>query len=173
MLTEAFVTSLIKIFSIFFLLLLLPSFCNADVLTGKVISIADGDTITVLTDNTTHKIRLSGIDAPEKSQTFGNQSKQSLAEIIFQKTVTVNFNKRDKYNRIVGKVIFNNTDINLEQIKRGLAWHYKKYASEQDVEDRSIYANEEYLAQEHKKGLWSDLDRIPPWEFRKIKNKTL
>lgn len=169
MLIEAFVINLKKTFISFALLLLLPSLCNADVFTGKVISIADGDTITVLTDNTTHKIRLSGIDAPEKSQAFGNQSKQSLANMVFQKTVTVNFNKRDKYNRILGKVLFDDKDINLEQIKRGLAWHYKKYENEQDVEDRSIYANEEYLARVDKKGLWTNPNPIPPWEFRKNK----
>jgi endonuclease YncB( thermonuclease family) len=172
MLIKALVTNLKKVSTSFLLLLLLPSFCNADVLIGKVIAIADGDTITILADNTPYKIRLSGIDAPEKRQAFGNQSKQSLADIVFQKTVIVNFNKLDKYNRIVGKVTFDDTDINLEQIKRGLAWHYEKYASEQDVEDQSIYADEEYLAQVDKKGLWTELNPIPPWKFRKI-NKNL
>ena len=84
---------------------------------GEVVAVADGDTITVLSEGVQHKIRLSGIDAPEKSQTFGNQSKQSLADMVFRKNVTVDYNKRDKYNRIVGKVLLENQDINLEQIK--------------------------------------------------------
>ena len=101
--------------------------CLADQLQGKVIKVTDGDTVNVLTSyNQTHKIRLSGIDAPEKSQAFGNKSKIALADEIYGKTVTVEFNKHDKYQRIVGKVIFNGKDVNLNQIKRGLAWHYKK-----------------------------------------------
>ena len=151
------------------LILALTSFTSfADQLQGKVIKVTDGDTVNVLTsDNQTHKIRLSGIDAPEKSQAFGNKSKQALADEVDGKTVTVEFNKRDKYQRIVGKIIFNGKDVNLNQIKRGLAWHYKKYEGEQDVEDRSIYANAEYLAQRDKVGLWFDANPIPPWDYRK------
>ncbi len=142
----------------------------ADQLVGKVIKVTDGDTVNVLTsDNQTHKIRLSGIDAPEKSQAFGNRSKQALADDIDGKIVTVEFNKRDKYQRIVGKIMFNGKDVNLNQIKRGLAWHYKKYEGEQDVEDRSIYANAEYLAQRDRVGLWFDANPIPPWDYRKLK----
>lgn len=140
----------------------------ADQLQGKVIKVTDGDTVNVLTsDNQTHKIRLSGIDAPEKSQAFGNKSKQALVDEVDGKIVIVEFNKRDKYQRIVGKIIFNGRDVNLNQIKRGLAWHYKKYEGEQDVEDRSIYANAEYLAQRDKVGLWFDANPIPPWDYRK------
>ena len=144
----------------------------ADQLQGKVIKVTDGDTVNVLTDdNQTHKIRLSGIDAPEKSQAFGNKSKQALADEVYGKTVTVEFNKRDKYQRIVGKVIFNGKDVNLNQIKRGLAWHYKKYEGEQDVEDRSIYANAEYIAQRDRLGLWVENNPVAPWDFRKQKRE--
>lgn len=147
---------------------LIPTISWADLFSGKVISIADGDTITVL-DSTErqHKIRLLGIDAPEKNQPFGNQSKQSLAEMVFSKMVVIDFNKRDKYKRIVGKVLLDGSDINLEQIKRGLAWHYKQYENEQELADRSVYANEEYIAIRDEKGLWADMNPIPPWEFRK------
>ena len=142
----------------------------ADQYSGKVIKITDGDTVNVLTsDNETHKIRLSGIDAPEKKQAFGNRSKQALAELIDGKIVTVDYNKLDKYQREVGKVMFNGQDVNLRQVKLGLAWHYKKYEREQDVEDRSIYADAEYLAQRDKVGLWYDSNPIAPWDFRKQK----
>jgi endonuclease YncB( thermonuclease family) len=145
----------------------------ADQLVGKVIKVTDGDTVNVLTGyNQTHKIRLSGIDAPEKRQPFGNKSKQALADEVDGKIVTVEFNKRDKYQRIVGKVIFNGKDVNFSQIKRGLAWHYKKYENEQDVEDRSIYANAEYLAQRDRLGLWVDANPMPPWDFRKQKRQS-
>ena len=147
----------------------LTSFTSfADQLEGKVIKVTDGDTVNVLTsDNETHKIRLSGIDAPEKKQAFGNKSKQALADLIDGKTVTVEYNKLDRYQRVVGKITFNGQDVNLRQIKLGLAWHYKKYEKEQDVEDRSIYADAEYLAQRNKTGLWSDENPIAPWDFRK------
>lgn len=154
----------------FLILALVSVASNADQLVGKVIKITDGDTVKVLTsDNETHKIRLSGIDAPEKKQAFGNRSKQALAEFIDGKTVTVDFNKLDKYQRAVGKITFNGQDVNLRQIKLGLAWLYKKYEKEQDVEDRSKYANAEYIAQVEKAGLWVDANPIPPWDFRKQK----
>lgn len=142
----------------------------ADQLHGKVIKVTDGDTVNVLTsDNETHKIRLSGIDAPEKKQAFGNRSKQALAELIDGKIVNVEYNKLDKYQRVVGKITLNGQDVNLRQIKLGLAWHYKKYEKEQDVEDRSIYANAEYIAQVVKAGLWGDDNPVAPWDYRKQK----
>ena len=158
--------------TIVFTLALLSATCYADQLEGKVIKVTDGDTVNVLTsDNETHKIRLSGIDAPEKKQAFGNRSKQALAELIDGKTVNVEYNKLDKYQRVVGKITFNGQDVNLRQIKLGLAWHYKKYEKEQDVEDRSIYANAEYLAQRDKLGLWYDASPIAPWDYRKQKRE--
>lgn len=143
---------------------------NAKELMGQVIKITDGDTITILDANKEQfKIRLSGIDAPEKNQAFGNVSKKALSEILNGKVVTVDFNKRDRYGRIIGKVLLNNEDVNLAQVKRGLAWHYKQYEREQEVEDRALYAQEEYLAQKDGRGLWKDKNPIPPWDFRKLK----
>ena len=159
-----------KLKNLLFCIFFIPSICLADLMTGEVVALADGDTITVLSEGVQHKIRLSGIDAPEKNQPFGNQSKQSLAEMVFRKTVTVDYNKRDKYNRIVGKVLLEGNDINLEQVKRGLAWHYKQYEKEQELADRSIYANEEYIARRDRQGLWAESRPIPPWEFRKMKH---
>jgi endonuclease YncB( thermonuclease family) len=143
---------------------------NAKELLGLVIKVTDGDTITILNTNKEQfKIRLSGIDAPESTQAFGNVSKQSLSELVAGKVVTVDYNKRDKYGRIIGKVLLEDNDINLEQVKRGLAWHYKQYEREQDIEDRSFYAQEEYLARKDRLGLWNDKNPIAPWEYRKIK----
>lgn len=161
-----------KFYSTRFLLLLftlivaIPSV--ADTLQGRVVGIADGDTVTVLdASNTQVKIRLMGIDAPEKKQAFGNKSKESLSALVFNKQVTVEYNKRDKYGRTVGKIIVNGVDANLEQVKAGTAWHYKKYQNEQSVEDRSIYAQAEEKARVEKRGLWVDADPTPPWEWRK------
>jgi endonuclease YncB( thermonuclease family) len=141
---------------------------HAATLQGKVVGVADGDTITVLDDKKTqHKIRLQGIDAPEKSQPYGQKSKQSLHQLVHSKQVVVEFEKKDKYGRTVGKVLLNGVDVCLEQIKLGMAWHYKQYASEQSATDRDIYAQAEKAAQAHVMGLWQDKNAIPPWEFRK------
>ena len=114
------------------LLLTLCPASQAATITGMVVSVADGDTITVLdTSQTQHKIRLGGIDAPEKAQPYGKQSKQSLSDMVFGKTVTVDTGKTDRYGREVGKVLVDGMDANLEQLKKGLAWHYKAYQREQ------------------------------------------
>jgi endonuclease YncB( thermonuclease family) len=150
------------------LLLFVAGNLNASTLQGKVVHIADGDTITILdASNTQHKIRLQGIDAPEKAQAFGQKSKQSLYQMIHNKQVTIGFRKKDKYGRTVGKVVFNGLDVCLEQIKLGMAWHYKQYESEQTKEDREIYAQAEISARANAIGLWKDKQPIPPWEFRR------
>ena len=106
-------------------------------LTGEVVGVADGDTITVLdADKVQHKVRLTGIDAPEKKQPFGNRSKQSLSDMVFNKIVTVETDKRDRYGRELGKVLAGGKDVNLEQVHAGMAWHYKAYERTQPANDR-------------------------------------
>ncbi len=156
-----------------------PAF--ADILSGRVVAVADGDTITVLdSSNRQHKVRLSGIDAPEKAQPFGNKSKQHLAQLIYDKAVIVEWTKRDRYGRIVGKVLVISPelcpstrpdcqsliDTGLAQITGGLAWHYKKYEGEQTVEDRQLYSDAEAKARAQRTGLWEDSNPAPPWEWR-------
>jgi len=154
---------------LFATLLILFSCClQAATLQGKVVGVADGDTIKVLdATNTQHKIRLQGIDAPEKAQPFGQKSKQSLSQMVYNKQVTVEYQKKDKYGRTLGKVLHNGTDVCLEQIKLGMAWHYKQYESEQSREDREIYAQAELFAHANAIGLWKDKQPIPPWEYRR------
>src|SRR2546421_10842584 len=101
---------------------------SGQVLTGRVVRVADGDTVTILdSTNTQHRIRLQGIDAPESHQAFGAQSKQSLSQMIFDKNVSAEYEKTDRYGRIVGKILLDGTDISLDQIRAGMAWHYKDY----------------------------------------------
>lgn len=134
---------------------------------GKVVGVHDGDTITVLdADKTQYKIRLNGIDAPELKQDFGNKSKESLSDMVFGKQVTVIYNKIDKYKRIVANVFVDGKDVNLEQIRAGMAWHYKKYTSEQSETDRKTYSEAEVKAREEKKGLWLQPNQTPPWNYR-------
>ena len=140
---------------------------QADVLTGKVVGISDGDTITVLdATKTEHKVRLMGIDAPEKSQDFGNQSKRALSDYIYQKEVTVEYKKLDKYKRKVGKVIMDNQDVCLAMIELGMAWHYKDYEKEQLKIDRDLYSQAEIKARYEKRGLWVQVNVMKPSEFR-------
>lgn len=141
----------------------------ANVVTGRVVGVADGDTITVLDDTKTqHRIRLVGIDAPESGQPFGQASKQSLSKMVYGKEVSVLWEKQDRYGRILGKVVHPSWgDVNLAQVKAGMAWHYKRYMADQSAEDRMLYANEETSARQTRKGLWADNNPTPPWDWRK------
>ncbi|HET6891918.1 MAG TPA: thermonuclease family protein [Pyrinomonadaceae bacterium] len=135
---------------------------------AEVVGISDGDTITVLdATRPQHKIRLAGIDAPEKRQAFGNVSKQNLARMVFNREVTIDWDKRDRYGRPVGKVLLEGNDICIRQIEEGLAWHFKKYESEQPAMDRGAYSRAESDARAARVGLWRDPHPVPPWEFRR------
>ena len=154
-----------KLICILLLLLSLLSF--AEELTGKVIKVSDGDTITVLdSNNQKYKIRLQGIDAPETQQAFGETSRQSLASLIYDKEVIILWDKRDKYARILGKVIVDGRDANYEQLKKGLAWYYKQYENDLSDEDKERYAEAEVWARNYTEGLWANSKSMPPWEFR-------
>ena len=140
----------------------------AEELIGKVIKVSDGDTITVLdSNNQKHKIRLKGIDAPESQQAFGDISTQSLSELVYDKEVLVTWDKKDKYYRILGKVIVDGNDANYEQLTKGLAWYYKQYEKDLSDEDKKRYSEAEEWARNYTEGLWADSNSIPPWEFRR------
>jgi endonuclease YncB( thermonuclease family) len=141
-------------------------------LNGRVVRVADGDTVTVLdSSNTQHRIRLEGIDAPESHQAFGAKSKKTLSDMVFGKDVTVVYKKTDQYGRLVGKITLDGKDINLEQLKAGMAWHYKEYQREQSPQDRELYARAEVEARAAGLGLWRDSDPVEPSEFRKEKKR--
>jgi micrococcal nuclease len=149
-----------------FLVLALTTALLADELRGKVVSIADGDTITVLDANKKqHKVRLTGIDAPEKKQAFGAKSKDRMGELVAGKDVVVEWKENDTYGRTLGKVRQGALDINLQMIKDGMAWHYKKFSKSEE------FSKAEAEAKVDKKGLWADPNPVPPWEFRKLKKK--
>ena len=165
-----------------FISLILYSPALADTLQGKVVKIADGDTVTIV-DNQgqKHRIRVAGIDAPEKDQPYGDISTQGLNKLVSGRIVTIEYEKWDRYKRIIGKVLVDppgevfcmaldcvkKIDAGLEQIKAGLAWHYKYYQMEQTAEDRKMYSDTEIKIREKQLGLWKDKQPIPPWEWRK------
>ena len=157
---------------VFIALAVLTTTSNADTLTGRVVGIADGDTLTLLdATNTQHKIRLSGIDSPEKGQPFGQACKKSLSDLAYDRVVAVESNKLDRYGRVIGKVLVNGQDVNLEQVRRGCGWHYKQYQNEQILDDGLSYNAAEELARSSRVGLWADHEPMPPWEWRKARRK--
>ncbi|MBS0454104.1 MAG: thermonuclease family protein [Proteobacteria bacterium] len=140
----------------------------AETLYGEVVGLADGDTVTVLdARKVQHRIRLAGIDAPEKKQAFGERSRQSLSDLVFGKRVTVEYAKTDRYGRIVGKVLADGRDVGLVQVQRGLAWHYKAYERDQSLPDRVTYARAQDAARDAHVGLWRDRHPTAPWDYRK------
>jgi micrococcal nuclease len=129
--------------------------------TGKVVSISDGDTVTVLLDRTQHKIRLEHIDAPESGQAFGTKARKALGDLVFGKEVKVEWTGRDKYKRILGVIYVEDRNIDLEIVKEGLAWHFTKYSKEPK------YAEAKKAAKEAKCGLWADAKPVAPWDYRR------
>lgn len=160
-------TYLMKILAALLLSLALP--VAAATLEGRVVGVSDGDTITVLDrQNVQHRIRLSAIDAPEKAQPFGNRSKEHLSKWVYNRTVLVEWNKRDRYGRIVGQVLIDGHDAGLEQVRAGMAWWYRAYSKEQKPEERELYERTEQAAKELKVGLWRDTNPVPPWDWRRL-----
>lgn len=148
-----------------FLLLVVTTTCAADPpsqsLTGKVIAIADGDTIRVLdSSNQQHKIRLFEIDAPETGQAFGTKSREALGSKLHDKTVRIEWKERDQYDRIHGKVYIDDRWINREMVADGWAWHYKHYSKSKELADAEIAARNQRI------GLWADAHPVPPWQYR-------
>lgn len=148
---------------------LLPACGNAlaDTLTGRVVAIADGDTLTILDqENRQHKIRLAGIDAPEKSQDFGQKSKSNLSTLAYNQQATADCRKQDRYRREVCVVSVAGKEVGLEQVTAGMAWWYRQYAREQTPEERTAYERAEFNAKIHRLGLWGSKNAIPPWDWR-------
>lgn len=146
---------------------ILISHAHSYSINGLVISISDGDTVTIITpEKIPVKIRLANIDAPESGQAFGQSSKKILSNLIYKKNVNVEISGDDKYKRKIGTIYINNTNINSEMIALGAAWVYKKYNTDTQLLDL------EYIARQKELGLWglSAEHHIPPWEWRKNKN---
>lgn len=152
---------------------------HADEFEGRVVGVADGDTVTVLeAGRIQHKVRLAGIDAPEKRQPFGQRSKQRLSDVVFGRPVRIEWSKEDRYGRKVGKVWVadpgcrspdcpKTLDANLAQITAGMAWWYRAYAKEQSAQDRGRYEFAETEARARRAGLWSEPAAVAPWDWRR------
>ena len=131
---------------------------------GRVVAIADGDTFTLLTgDKQQVKIRLYGIDCPEKKQDFGQVAKQRLSDLVFGQKVSIIKKDIDRYGRTVALVYKKDICINEELLKEGLAWHYVTY------DQNPAWERLEKQARREKRGLWVQPHPLPPWEWRKKK----
>ena len=132
---------------------------------GKVIVVIDGDTVVVLKNNQQVKIRLAGIDCPEKSQPFGSNAKQALSDLIYRKEISFQIVAVDRYQRLVAHLFFNGDNINKKMLANGSCFAYRKH-----LEDKSFIFLEA-KAQKAKLGLWAlpEEQRIKPWEWRKLK----
>ncbi len=155
-------------FSLLPVVVFLSVFAHAgdSLLSGRVVKVADGDTITVLQDNTQYKIRLYGIDCPENGQDFGNVAKKLTSSLTFDKVVDVVVYDTDRYGRSVGVVFVNKTNVNEQILSGGLAWVYRKYCKASFCDD---WTDLEREAKVSRVGLWSHNDSVPPWTYRKNK----
>lgn len=151
------------LWSLLLLLLVLPSIGEASDFSGRVVAVLDGDTIEVLHARKTERIRLSGIDCPEKKQAFGQRAKQATSALSFGQQVTILSAGKDRYGRTIATVeLMDGTNLNYELVRQGWCWWYWKYAP-----NEILLAALEIQAREAKKGLWVDPSPVPPWEYRK------
>ena len=144
------------------LTLLLLAFPAAADVSGKVVSVHDGDTLTVIVDRRQLRVRLIDIDAPELRQPFGTRSRQSLSNLCFGKMASLDVRGRDRYNRTLARVSCAGADANAEQVRRGYAWTFVRYARA----DSPLFVLEKEARTAHR-GLWQDPYPVAPWEWRR------
>ena len=134
---------------------------HAEEFSGRVVGVVDGDTITVLVGVEPKRVRLAGIDAPEKGQAFGQRAKQATSRLVFGRTVRVVVRGQDRYGRTLGEVLLpDGKSVNKRLVGEGWAWHYTSYSKGQRL------AELEAAARRSRRGLWVDPRAVPPWEFR-------
>lgn len=144
------------------LLLIVATHVHAENFTGQVVRIIDGDTVEILSDRNSVRVRLAGIDAPEKKQAYGEKSRQFLASLIFRKNVEVVSQGKDRYGRELGFIhLPDGTNVNLSMVKNGMAWVYRQYSKD------AVFLQAEDHARQSKIGLWADSDPVAPWKFRR------
>lgn len=148
---------------------LIESSDEARNLTAEIVGISDGDTVTAFfpEERILRKVRLATVDAPEFKQPFGKKSRKSLSDLVYKQKVVVIPNGEDRYGRMLAELIVDDVNINVEQIRRGFAWHYKYHAKTQSYEKRVIYSQAETMAREKRIGIWQLDNPVPPWIYRK------
>ncbi|HEX7378856.1 MAG TPA: thermonuclease family protein [Pirellulales bacterium] len=131
-------------------------------LRGNVVSVYDGDTLLLRSGTVLYKIRLEGIDAPERGQDFGTRAKKALSDRVIGKPVMIVTHGYDRYGRVLGTVLVGSgKSVNRELVEGGWAWHYTAYSKDEGL------ATADAAARAAKLGLWQGKDPVPPWEWRK------
>lgn len=128
---------------------------------GKVVGVTDGDTVSVLQDGAAVRVRLDGIDAPERAQAFSQRARQRLASLVSGRDVTVSARDTDRYGRLVARLVVDGQDVSERLVREGWAWHYVQYSDDPQL------AAAEAAAKATRSGLWADANPLPPWEFRR------
>ncbi len=166
-----FKTSILNLFVFSFLILFCSNVLCKNIKV-KIIKIIDGDTVVARTiNNKKLKIRLAGIDAPERDQPYGIKSTNYLKKIIFSKIVNIHLTSKDKYKRSLGIIFYKKTNINLDLVSSGNAWAYRKYLKKMGKKLEEAFIRAESNAQYYKLGLWNNLSPTPPWTWRKNNKK--
>ena len=143
------------------LLAVVPQLHAADPVVWRVVNVADGDTITALDEgNTQHRIRIDGIDAPERGQPFGTVARDRMTALAKGKTATIHGHGNDRYGRLLATVEIEGDDLGHRLVAEGLAWHYSRYS-----DDATLDAAQR-AARAARPGLWADAEPVPPWEWR-------
>jgi endonuclease YncB( thermonuclease family) len=144
---------------------------GADI-SGKVVRVIDGDTFVLLVESADgskqqQRVRITSIDCPEETQAYYQVAKDHLGKLIHEHVVKIEPKKTDIHGRTVAKVIYEGKDIGLEQVRAGLAWYARAYASALSLEEQGWYLSAESAARRQREGLWTDANPMPPWAFRK------
>lgn len=140
---------------------------RSDSYEAELVRVFDGDSLIVHRSSGKEvEIRIHAIDAPERRQPYADASRHALRERLSREQITVVEHSRDRYDRVIAKLVVDGRDVGLDQIERGFAWHYKQYASQQSRADRERYAAAEKKAKANRIGLWADETAIPPWRYR-------
>jgi endonuclease YncB( thermonuclease family) len=146
---------------------------NAETLTGKIVRVSDGDTLVLRTNPPAdYRIRIAGIDAPEKGQAFGRRSQQSLAKLVLNRQAMLDCFKIDQFRRRICRVVVDGIDVALEQVRLGNAWWFRRFASEQTSVERSAFERAETEARRRRLGLWGEANPIAPWDWRASKKSS-
>jgi len=156
--------TVVRLWIAFALLALFASIARAD-FTGRVVRVHDGDTLTVLVDRRQVRVRLTDIDAPERGQAYGKRAREKLAALTFAHVVRVADRGTDRYGRVLGRVYVDGVDVNARMVDEGLAWVYRQYSRD------AVLIELEAMARRELRGLWADAHAVPPWEWRRNKER--
>ncbi len=145
---------------------------NATKMTVSLIKVDDGDSFAAYDDDgNRHRVRLAAIDAPEHKQAHGPVAGEHLKRLLSGASITLYVRKKDRYRRLVARVVVNGQNVGLSLVRSGYAWHFKRFAHEQPAPERALFEAAQASAREASLGLWRANDPTPPWQWRRENRK--